>query len=105
MTGFYAAMYYKLWKQEPITGTTIEHIKKNRQVVKVFGLVVIAHSMCWIPIHVIMILRALRWYPNTPISITIQIVSHVLAYSNSCLNPIIYGFLYKPFRQGLRSHF
>ena len=29
-----------------------------------------------------------------------QIDSHVLAYSNSCVNPILYAFLSPPFRAG-----
>ena len=29
-----------------------------------------------------------------------QIASHILAYSNSCINPILYAFLSPPFRAG-----
>ena len=102
MSGFYLTMFYVLWKQHPVDERHVERAKKNRKIVKLFLVVVIIFAICWTPIHVIMILRALGSYVNTPFSITIQIISHVLAYSNSCLNPIIYGFLYEPFRQGLK---
>ena len=102
MSGFYIIMFYTLWKQGPVDERHVERTKKNRKIVKLFLVVVIIFAICWTPIHVIMILRALRSYSNTPIFITIQIISHVLAYANSCLNPIIYGFLYEPFRQGLK---
>ena len=102
MSGLYITMFNKLWNQDPVPGRSTASIKRNRQVVKVFIVVVITFAVCWIPIHIVMILRALSMWANTPPLITIQIISHVLAYTNSCLNPIIYGFLYKPFRLGLK---
>ena len=97
--------------------------------------VVFLFAICWLPIHVIMVLRALNLYVNTPLAITIQvkynsflldiwklvfilafchplyktafilfkIISHILAYSNSCVNPILYAFLSEPFRRGFWS--
>ena len=35
--------------------------------------VVIMFALCWLPIHVIMVMRALQVYINTPLSITIQV--------------------------------
>ena len=102
MSVLYITMFYTLWKQDPVDGRHIARTMKNRKIVKLFLVVVIIFATCWTPIHVIMILRALRIYKITPVLVTIQIISHLMAYSNSCLNPIIYGFLYEPFRQGLK---
>lgn len=33
----------------------------------------------------------------------VQIVSHVLAYMNSCVNPILYAFLSENFRKAFRK--
>ena len=102
MSRLYITIFNKLWNQNPVPGRSITSIQKNRQVVKVFIVVVITFAVCWIPIHIVMILRALGMRTNTPPLLTIQLISHVLACLNSCLNPIIYGFLYKPFRLGLK---
>ncbi|CAH1390666.1 unnamed protein product [Nezara viridula] len=42
-------------------------------------------------------------YEITNTSIMIQIVSHVLAYMNSCVNPILYAFLSENFRKAFRK--
>ena len=44
--------------------------------------------------------RSLGMYPNSPFSVSIQIFSQLLAYGNSCVNPILYAFLSEPFRRG-----
>lgn len=40
---------------------------------------------------------------STVLIITMQIVSHVLAYSSSCVNPILYAFLSENFRKALKK--
>lgn len=54
---------------------------------------VVAFSICWAPIQVILVLKSLRLYETTTLTVSIQIISHVLAYLNSCLNPFLYGKL------------
>lgn len=62
--------------------------------------VVIIFALSWLPIHIILIMRGMKIYPNNPVTVTIQIISHILAYSNSCVNPILYAWLSEPFRRG-----
>ena len=44
--------------------------------------------------------RALDKWPTSTFTVTIQILSQLLAYGNSCVNPILYAFLSEPFRRG-----
>lgn len=64
---------------------------------------VVAFSICWAPIQVILVLKSLRLYDTTTLTVSIQIISHVLAYLNSCLNPFLYAFLSENFRKAFRK--
>ena len=103
MVGLYSIMSYKLWKQDHVSGKSFVNIKKNRQIVKLFIVVVTAFGVCWIPIHICNLLQV--WgisTSTTPFLVAFKLTSHAMAVSNSWINPIIYGFLYEPFRRGLR---
>ena len=61
------------------------------------------HKKLYRCLQVIMVLRPLGLYqigPGATGKVVFQIVSHVLAYSNSLVNPILYAFLSQPFRRG-----
>ncbi|CRL02286.1 CLUMA_CG015406, isoform A [Clunio marinus] len=64
---------------------------------------VVAFSICWAPIQIILVLKSLRLYETTTLTVSIQIISHVLAYLNSCLNPFLYAFLSENFRKAFRK--
>lgn len=64
---------------------------------------VVAFAICWAPIQVILVLKSLRLYDTTTVTVSIQIISHVLAYLNSCLNPFLYAFLSENFRKAFRK--
>jgi hypothetical protein len=51
----------------------------------------------------ILVLKSVDRYEITNTSVMIQIVSHVLAYMNSCVNPILYAFLSDHFRKAFRK--
>ena len=48
-------------------------------------------------------LKSIDLYEINNTSVMIQIVSHVLAYTNSCVNPILYAFLSENFRKAFRK--
>ncbi|RZF46225.1 hypothetical protein LSTR_LSTR010887 [Laodelphax striatellus] len=60
-------------------------------------------AICWCPIQVILVLKSVDKYEITNTSVMVQIVSHVLSYTNSCVNPILYAFLSENFRKAFRK--
>lgn len=54
-------------------------------------------------LQVILVLKSVDMYEITNTSVMVQIVSHVLAYMNSCVNPILYAFLSENFRKAFRK--
>jgi len=98
--GLYSVMLHRLWTQRPGGRASAESIKNKKRVIKLVLAVVIMFALSWFPIQIILVLRSLKLYSNTPVSVAFQIISHILAYSNSCVNPILYAFLSEPFRRG-----
>ncbi|TRY69146.1 hypothetical protein TCAL_09735 [Tigriopus californicus] len=98
--GLYSVMLHRLWNQAPGGRASAESIKNKKRVIKMVLVVVIIFALSWLPIHVILIMRGMKIYPNNPVTVTMQIISHILAYSNSCVNPILYAWLSEPFRRG-----
>jgi hypothetical protein len=65
--------------------------------------VVLVFAGCWCPIQIVLLLKSFNAYTMTPFRLLIQITAHVLAYMNSCVNPILYAFLSENFRKAFRK--
>lgn len=63
----------------------------------------LAFAICWLPIQIILVLKSLDLYHQTTMMVGIQIGSHVLAYSSSCVNPLLYAFLSENFRKAFHK--
>ncbi|ALC49137.1 maker320 [Drosophila busckii] len=96
-------MLARLWKSAPGCKPSAESRKGKRRVTRMVVVVVLAFAICWLPIHVILVMKALDMYGGSHLSVIIQIISHVLAYTNSCINPILYAFLSDNFRKAFRK--
>ncbi|CAF3789044.1 unnamed protein product [Adineta steineri] len=77
---------------------------KQRRVTKMVIGVTLAFAICWLPIHVLELMKCanskllntlIRSYPEVLYSI--RAVTHALAYFNSCLNPYLYAILNRNF--------
>lgn len=66
---------------------------QKRQIIKIFSFI----------FQIILLVKALDAYNITYFTVTAQIVSHVLAYMNSCVNPVLYAFLSENFRVAFRK--
>ena len=100
IVALYSVMLYRLWNQAPGGRASAESIKNKKRVIRMVLIVVVTFAISWLPIHVILVTKATGSYAITPVSITAQIAAHILAYSNSCVNPILYAFFSEPFRRG-----
>ncbi|XP_040182805.1 formyl peptide receptor 2-like [Rana temporaria] len=83
-------------------------IQRNRRATstkpfKVIAAVIISFFICWFPYHVFSIMDAYgsnTWQHNYWFVIAIgRHVTSVLAYSNSCVNPLLYVFIGQDFKQ------
>jgi len=73
---------------------------KMSQVIRMLIVVVIIFVLCWTPILVINVLTAFGIMPtlNYGHLKAIKTTFHLFSYANSCVNPIIYGFMSRNFR-------
>ncbi|XP_055642026.1 allatostatin-A receptor isoform X2 [Toxorhynchites rutilus septentrionalis] len=99
----YMGMLVRLWKGAPGGRASDESRRGKKRVTRMVVVVVFVFAMCWCPIQVILVLKSFEAYEVTHFSIIIQIVAHVLAYTNSCINPVLYAFLSDNFRKAFRK--
>lgn len=56
------------------------------------------------PLQLILVLKSIGLFEIcTNLQIAVQIISHILAYSSSCINPLLYAFLSENFRKAFRK--
>ncbi|XP_012536196.1 allatostatin-A receptor isoform X2 [Monomorium pharaonis] len=97
---FYMSMLAKLWRGARVSA---ESRRGRRRVTRLVFVVVGVFAACWCPIQVILVSKSLNVYPLTTETVMVQIVSHILAYTNSCINPFLYAFLSDNFRKAFRK--
>ena len=83
-------------------GTRSEYRKK--QASRLIILVVVIFAIFWLPIHIHLLLA---WWDQLPLQNSVyesvSILWNVLAYFNSCVNPIIYNFASRDFRDSFHE--
>ncbi|CAG0897682.1 unnamed protein product [Darwinula stevensoni] len=101
----YLFMLNRLWTGVGPSGhVSAESRRGKKRVTRLVVVVVAIFAVCWLPIQVILVLKSLGKYDtNSWAKVMAQIVSHVLAYMNSCVNPILYAFLSDNFRKAFRK--
>lgn len=117
MTYSYAHICNKLWcvmhnrksefplsSQQPAVYIDAS-VNKMSQVIKMLIVVVIIFVLCWTPILVINVLTAFKVMPtlNYGHIKAIKTTFHLFSYANSCVNPIIYGFMSRNFRASFKA--
>uniref|UniRef100_A0A8C5QBR7 G-protein coupled receptors family 1 profile domain-containing protein n=1 Tax=Leptobrachium leishanense TaxID=445787 RepID=A0A8C5QBR7_9ANUR len=94
---FYSLMALKLRRS---------HLAWSRRPFKVMASVVVAFFLCWFPYHILSVLEVImHQWENKTLNIAVLIGSPLatsLAFFNSCLNPFLYVFLGRDFKESLR---
>ncbi|XP_069952293.1 allatostatin-A receptor [Cherax quadricarinatus] len=95
----YLMILNRLWYGVSLGGSrSAESVRGKKRVTRMVVIVVVTFIVCWFPIQLVLLLKSLDLYEMTTFRIITQIAAQVLAYINSCVNPILYAFLSDPFR-------
>lgn len=115
MTYSYAHICNKLWSEMhnrkstfPLSQPAVyidASANKMSQVIKMLIVVVVIFVLCWSPILIINVLTAFAIMPSLNYGHVkaIRTTFHLFSYANSCVNPIIYGFMSRNFRASFRA--
>ncbi|KAJ3607698.1 hypothetical protein NHX12_024749 [Muraenolepis orangiensis] len=77
--------------------------RAKRRVTKMMVAVAALFCLCWLPHHLLMLCMWFGPFPLNHTTYALRILSHLVAYANSCLNPVVYALVSKHFRKGLGS--
>ncbi|XP_070493396.1 allatostatin-A receptor-like isoform X2 [Chironomus tepperi] len=99
----YISMLIRLWHSVPGSKVSAESRRGKKRVTRMVVFVVLAFAVCWLPIHIVLVLKSLQMYETSRLGVSIQIFSHVLAYTNSFINPILYNCFSENFRKAFRK--
>ncbi|XP_041134454.1 galanin receptor 2b [Polyodon spathula] len=94
-----------LWTAvDPLDGMS-ESKKAKRKVTKMIIIVTVLFCLCWLPYHVVILCYLYGDFPFNQTTYVFRLLSHCMAYANSCLNPIVYALVSKHFRKGFKKVF
>ncbi len=68
-------------------------------------LVVAIFGACWLPLHIHLLLSYFGKIPDSHAYQVYRMLCHCLAYANSCLNPFVYNYASKDFRNSFKNLF
>ena len=76
---------------------------RKKQAARVIILVVVIFAIFWLPIQIHLLLNYFYRVPEGKVYTAISVFWNLLAYCNSCVNPIIYNYASKDFRDSFRE--
>ncbi|XP_059055634.1 orexin/Hypocretin receptor type 1-like [Achroia grisella] len=86
--------------------STEGQLRSRRKAAKMLVAVVVMFAVCYFPVHLLSVLRLAYDVQQTDVMTCIALISHVMCYANSAVNPLIYNFMSGKFRREFhRSYF
>ncbi|XP_007903060.1 galanin receptor 2b [Callorhinchus milii] len=101
----YARIIKYLWTAVGPIQDISESKRAKRKVTKMLIIVTVLFCLCWLPHHLLMLRFHYGHFPFNQTTYAFRLLSHCMAYANSCLNPIVYALVSKHFRKGFKKVF
>ncbi|XP_043110533.1 mu-type opioid receptor isoform X2 [Puntigrus tetrazona] len=98
----YGLMILRLKSVRMLSGSK-EKDRNLRRITRMVLVVVAVFIVCWTPIHIFVIIKALVTIPNSLLQTVTWHFCIALGYTNSCLNPVLYAFLDENFKRCFRE--
>ncbi|WAR03309.1 OX2R-like protein [Mya arenaria] len=93
--------------QRPMLGSSSseneDQLDARKKAAKMLFAIVLLFALCFLPNHLLNILRYAGALDNVENAKTFALVAHLAIFLNSCLNPIIYNFMSDKFRKAFRQ--
>ncbi|XP_031602639.2 mu-type opioid receptor isoform X1 [Oreochromis aureus] len=102
ITVCYGLMILRLKSVRMLSGSQ-EKDRNLRRITRMVLVVVAVFIVCWTPIHIFVIISALITIPNSTFQTITWHFCIALGYTNSSLNPILYGYLDENFKRCFRE--
>ena len=90
----------------PVTVAAADNTRtsaKKRQASRLLILVIIIFAVLWLPLHIHLLVVYFGYASASPFYLVLSVLWNCLAYSNSCVNPLIYDHMSKDFRDAFRE--
>ncbi|XP_051795804.1 galanin receptor 2a-like [Acanthochromis polyacanthus] len=94
-----------LWTSVDPVKDMSESRRAKKKVTKMVIIVAALFCVCWLPHHLVILCMWFGHFPLNHTTYVLCILSHLVAYANSCLNPIVHTLVSKHFRKGFRKVF
>ncbi|XP_068615168.1 mu-type opioid receptor-like [Brachionichthys hirsutus] len=102
ITVCYGLMILRLKSVRMLSGSQ-EKDRNLRRITRMVLVVVAVFIVCWTPIHIFVIITALIDLPSSTIQTITWHFCIALGYTNSSLNPVLYGYLDENFKRCFRE--
>ncbi|CAH0551961.1 unnamed protein product [Brassicogethes aeneus] len=76
-----------------MNASTEGQLRSRRKAAKMLVCVVVMFAICFLPVHLLSVLRLTVKLTNSELNQAFSLISHWLCYANSAVNPIIYNFM------------
>lgn len=99
----YGKIAHQLWIRKPIGDSHDweKSLKQKKSIIRMLIVIVLIFLLSWLPFFAVHIYRFYHYVPYENFRL-VSLVVQVIGFTNSAVNPIIYGFMNQKFKQTFR---